>query len=78
VGNDRLLARSLEHLIDSPTVRVAMGNRARVKYENRFTLDHLLKPTLHLYESILIGAREKSGALAPGESVGRSLQRQRS
>ena len=78
VGNDRLLAKSLEHLIDSPTVRVAMGNRARVKYENRFTLDHLLKPTLHLYESILIGAREKSGALAPGESVGRSLQRQRS
>ena len=77
VSNDRLLAKSLEYLIDSPTVRIAMGNRARVKFENRFTLDHLLKPTLHLYESALIGAKAR-GASAPAAGVVRSLQRLRS
>jgi glycosyltransferase involved in cell wall biosynthesis len=56
VGDDRLLAKSLGDLIDSPGLRIAMGNRGRVKFEGSFTIEHMLRPTLGIYHAVVAEA----------------------
>ena len=68
VGDDRLLAKSLGDLIDLPGLRIAMGNRGRARFENRFTLDHMLQPTLSLYQAALANA-----AMAPAPATDQGL-----
>ena len=60
VGDDRLLAKSLEHLLDSPGLRVAMGGRGRAKFENSFTIEHMLLPTLRIYHAVAANAASRS------------------
>ena len=68
VGDDRLLAKSLCDLIDLPGLRIAMGNRGRARFENRFTLDHMLEPTLGLYQAAVASA-----AVAPALATAQGL-----
>lgn len=56
VGDDRRLAKSLGDLIDLPGLRIAMGNRGRVKFENSFTIEHMLRPTLSVYQTAAVSA----------------------
>lgn len=72
VGDDRLLARGLADLIDTPGLRVAMGNRGRARFESNFTLDHMLQPTLNVYHAAIAGAAS-SRNLASDQGMFRSL-----
>jgi glycosyltransferase involved in cell wall biosynthesis len=56
VGDDRRLAQRLGELIDSPGLRMAMGKRARSRFESSFTIEHMLRPTLGVYRAVLAGA----------------------
>ena len=76
VGDDRLLAKSLGELIDLPGLRIAMGNRGRNRFENRFTLEHMLRPTLSLYQAVVASAASQP-ALSADQGVFRSLLRLR-
>jgi len=74
VGDDRLLAKSLGDLIDLPGLRIAMGNRGRARFENRFTLEHMLRPTLSLYQTAVASAAIEP-ALSTDQGMVRSLLR---
>jgi len=76
VGDDRLLATSLGDLIDLPDLRIAMGNRGRARFENRFTLEHMLQPTLSLYQAAATSAATEP-ALSADQGMLRSLLRYR-
>jgi glycosyltransferase involved in cell wall biosynthesis len=76
VGDDRLLATSLGDLIDLPGLRIAMGNRGRARFENRFTLEHMLQPTLSLYQAAVTSAATEP-ALSADQGMLRSLLRYR-
>ena len=60
VGDDRLLAKSIEHLLDSPSLRLAMGSRGRIKFESSFTIEHMLLPTLRIYHAVTANAAGRS------------------
>lgn len=74
VGDDRLLAKSLGELIDLPGLRIAMGNRGRTRFESRFTLEHMLRPTLSLYQAVVASAAGQP-ALSADPGLFRSLLR---
>lgn len=76
IGDDRLLAKSLGELIDLPGLRIAMGNRGRSRFENRFTLEHMLRPTLNLYQAVVANAADRPTRSAD-QGVFRSLLRLR-
>jgi glycosyltransferase involved in cell wall biosynthesis len=61
VGDNVLVAKSLGDLIDSPGLRVAMGNRGRARFENKFTLEHMLRPTLGIYRNAISNAAGRRG-----------------
>jgi glycosyltransferase involved in cell wall biosynthesis len=71
VGDDNLLAQRLEELIDRPTLRSAMGEKARASYEARFTIEHMLRPTLGMYRSVL-AAKARIRGRAGDQAVARS------
>lgn len=74
VGDDRLLAKSLGDLIDSPDLRIAMGNRGRAKFESSFTIECMLRPTLRIYHAVAASAAGRS-SLAGSRGMLRSLLR---
>jgi glycosyltransferase involved in cell wall biosynthesis len=74
VGDDRLLAKSLEHLLDSPGLRIAMGSRGRARFESSFTIEHMLLPTLRIYHAVAANATSRS-RLAGSRGMIRSLLR---
>ena len=55
--NAAALADAMERLIDSPSRREAMGQRARQLYEERFTGEVFAKNTENIYLDILKGAK---------------------
>jgi glycosyltransferase involved in cell wall biosynthesis len=71
VGDDRLLAQRLGTLIDSSSLRTAMGEKARASFESGFTIEHMLRPTLGIYRTVLAGA---TGVRSPAgdQAVARS------
>jgi glycosyltransferase involved in cell wall biosynthesis len=74
VGDDKLLATNLSHLIDSPGARAAMGSRGRTKFENRFTIERMLRPTLGIYRGVISDAASRR-SLAGNRGMIRSLLR---
>lgn len=56
VGDDRLLAHRLGELIESPRLRLTMGDRARARFESSFTIEHMLRPTLGVYRTAIADA----------------------
>ena len=56
IGDDKLLAQRLGKLIDSPSLRIAMGDRARERFEGSFTLEHMLRQTLGAYRAAMTNA----------------------
>lgn len=71
VGDDTLLARRLGELIDRPTLRTAMGEKARARYEASFTIEHMLRPTLGLYRAVLADTARIRGR-ASDQAIARS------
>jgi hypothetical protein len=51
---DRLRER-VEQLLSSPALRMRLGANGRARYEQRFTLDHLVAKTLAVYQDVLAG-----------------------
>jgi glycosyltransferase involved in cell wall biosynthesis len=74
VGDDRLLAKSLEHLLESPGLRIAMGCRGRTKFESNFTIEHMLLPTLRIYHAVTANAVGRN-SMAGSRGMIRSLLR---
>jgi glycosyltransferase involved in cell wall biosynthesis len=74
VGDDKLLAKSLGDLIDLPGLRIAMGNRGRGRFESKFTLDHMLRPTLGIYQAVIASAAREP-IVATDQGMFRSLLR---
>jgi glycosyltransferase involved in cell wall biosynthesis len=74
VGDDRLVAKSLEDLMDLPGLRVAMGNRGRLKFERTFTLGPMCRSTLDLYRAAIADAASERN-LPTGQGGIRSLVR---
>lgn len=70
VGDDVLVAKSLGDLIDSPGLRVAMGNRGRARFENSFTLEHMLRPTLAIYRNAISNAANRRSMAKGRECAG--------
>ena len=52
-GDVDTLADRLGRLLDSTELRVLLGKRGRVRYENEFTFDHMFEPTFEMYEELL-------------------------
>jgi glycosyltransferase involved in cell wall biosynthesis len=52
-ADDDHLAAKLRALVESSSLRSAMGSAARAHYEAHFTFDKLVKKTVALYESVL-------------------------
>lgn len=74
VGDDKILATSLSHLLDSPGLRAAMGNRGRAKFESSFTIERMLQPTLGIYRAVVSNAAAKR-SVAGNRGMIRSLLR---
>jgi glycosyltransferase involved in cell wall biosynthesis len=74
VGDDKILATSLSHLIDSPGLRAAMGNRGRAKFESSFTIERMLRPTLGIYRAVVSNTAAKR-SVAGNRGMIRSLLR---
>ena len=53
----------LNSLLDDATLRRRMGAAGRDRYENAFTLDHMLRKTLAVYQMAVLGVRA-AGTLA--------------
>lgn len=53
----------LHSLLDDPSLRRQMGAAGRQRYENAFTLDHMLRKTLAIYQMAVLGVRA-AGTLA--------------
>ena len=53
----------LHSLLDEPSLRRQMGAAGRQRYENAFTLDHMLRKTLAIYQMAVLGVRA-AGTLA--------------
>jgi hypothetical protein len=60
-----------EELIDRPSLRSAMGEKARASYEARFTIEHMLRPTLGITRSVL-AANARIRSRAGDQAVARS------
>ena len=60
-GDREFLAAKLRHMIEAPSLRVAMGEAARRHYERHFTFDRLVEETLALYGSLVEKASGERG-----------------
>ena len=49
----RVLADRLRRLIESPSLRLTMGKKGRVRYEQRFTFERALDETLAVYRELM-------------------------
>jgi glycosyltransferase involved in cell wall biosynthesis len=62
-GDVSALRARLHSLLDNPALRRTMGATGRQRYEAAFTLDHMLRKTLAVYQMAVLGVRA-AGALA--------------
>jgi len=53
--NSDALAQAICHLLDHPAAAEEMRGKARMTYENRFTIDAMIKELVRTYEEVLIG-----------------------
>jgi glycosyltransferase involved in cell wall biosynthesis len=56
-GDVHLLRERLQQLLADPDLRTRMGQRARKRYEQEFTLEHTVTRTLNVYHDLIQGAR---------------------
>jgi glycosyltransferase involved in cell wall biosynthesis len=66
---DRLRER-IEELLISPALRAQLGGNGRARYEQHFTLDHLVAKTLAVYQDVLDGRNGRVPARPQPESAG--------
>ena len=62
-GDVSAFRNRLHSLLDNPALRRTMGAAGRQRYEAAFTLDHMLRKTLAVYQMAVLGVRA-AGALA--------------
>ena len=55
-GSVEALRERLVRLIESPGLRLSMGQAGRIRYEQCFTLERMLQQTREVYQELLVGA----------------------
>jgi glycosyltransferase involved in cell wall biosynthesis len=63
-GEVSLLKDRLAALLDQPELRARLGSQARTRYEQQFTLEHLVAKTFAVYQEVL-GPRARSEGIDP-------------
>jgi hypothetical protein len=64
VRDVKALETALTRLLDSPDMRVRMGNAGRTRYERYFALTTMLRKTLAVYEAALRTEAARNPGLA--------------
>jgi glycosyltransferase involved in cell wall biosynthesis len=54
------VAEAITHLLENPQQRLAMGQEGRELVRREFSIEHVVRSTLDVYESVLATSKEET------------------